>query len=386
MATKSKSSSGFLTGDSEMLVADRVERQIRRDLAALPAGTSNYKLPREGAIAEKYGVSRTTIRQVIGRLKRENLVSSVWGKGTFVTPPRPKTKTDVLLLCDNPQDQYNTMAVGTLSALIRQRDYISTVVVSNDPLSEWDKIHQTHPDACGAVLIGTFLPRKDLVHLKEQCRLPLVHVGDLAEEIRGPAICDNVINDNAAMAYRATEYLIKQGHRNIAWLTWEKPHVWDLEVRRGYTEALKIYGIEPDENLIIPSVSRPPEITQEERLRANIALGLRMKESWLARGKTPTALIHNSGVESWIRDLLHYCFKDFFQYNSIVAMTYYEILRMNYIGFREATAVCVKFEELARRALDLLLRPRSDKEQPRREILEQTHFYRRIHGDWQETE
>jgi DNA-binding LacI/PurR family transcriptional regulator len=386
MATKTTKASNLLTSDSDMLEVDRVEQQIRKDLAALPVGISNHKLPRERILAERYGVCRTTLRQVIGRLKRDNLISSVWGKGTFVTPSRPKTKTDVLLLCNDAQNQYNTMTIGTLSALIRQRDHISTVVVSKDPLSEWNKILQTHPNACGVVLIGPFVPRKDLARLKEQCRLPLVHVGDLAEEIRGPAICNNVINDNAAMAYRATEYLIKHGHRNIAWLTWEKPKVWDLEIRRGYTEVLKMHGIEPDENLIIPSTYRPPGMTQEELWRADIALGLRMKESWLARGKTPTALIHSCGVEAWIRDLLHYCFKDFFQYDSIVAMTYYEILRMNFIGFREATAVCVKFEELARRALDLLLRPQSDKEQPRRETLEQTHFYRRIHGDWQESE
>ncbi len=386
MAAKTTKSSNVLTLDSDMLEVDRVERQIRKDLAALPVGTSNHKLPRERILAEKYGVCRTTFRQVINRLKRDNIISSVWGKGTFVTPPRSKTKTDVLLLCNDAQNQYNTMAIGSLSALIRQRDHISTVVVSDDPLSEWDKIHQTHPDACGAVLIGPFVLRKDLVRLKELCRLPLVHVGDLAEEIRGPAICDNVINDNAAMAYRAMEYLIKQGHRNIAWLTWEQSYVWDHEIRRGYTEALKMHGIEPDENLIIPSTFRPPGMTREELWRADIALGLKKKESWLARGKTPTALIHSCGVEAWIRDLLHYCFKDFFQYNSIVTMTYDEILRQNYIGFREATAVCVNFEELARRALDLLLRPRSDIEQPCREILERTHFYRRIHGNWQESE
>jgi DNA-binding LacI/PurR family transcriptional regulator len=381
MANKSRRS--LLMSNSDALVTDRVEQQIRKDLAELPATPhSRYKLPQERVIAEKYGVSRTTIRQVIRRLKRDHLVSSVWGKGTFVNPARKTARADVLLICNDPHNGYDMVAIGTLSSLIRQRDLVSNVVVSQDPLADWDHILQSYPDACGVVLIGPY-SRENIEVLAGRCELPLVHIGDLYETIRGPAVCDNILNDNVAMAFQGTEYLIKQGHRNIAWLTWEKQHIWEIEAGRGYFEALKVHGIEPDETLIIPSVFRP-EITPEARLRLNIALGLQKKEQWLARGKTPTALIHHSGTESWIRDLLHYCFKDFFRDDSIMAITYFEFLRPHFSGFRQAQAVCVKFEDLARQALDLLLRPRTGNERPRRETIEQTYFYRRTHGEWRE--
>lgn len=51
--------------------------------------TPGQRLPSEAQLGEQFGISRITIRQALGDLEREGLVTRVPGKGTFVAE-RPK--------------------------------------------------------------------------------------------------------------------------------------------------------------------------------------------------------------------------------------------------------------------------------------------------------
>ena len=62
------------------VVAARLERRIRR--GEFPWHTP---LPSEPALAEWYGVSRTTVRSAIGLLVGKSMVEKRSGKGTYVT-------------------------------------------------------------------------------------------------------------------------------------------------------------------------------------------------------------------------------------------------------------------------------------------------------------
>lgn len=46
------------------------------------------KLPSEHALAEQGGVSRITVRQALGDLQKEGLISRLQGKGAYVAPPQ----------------------------------------------------------------------------------------------------------------------------------------------------------------------------------------------------------------------------------------------------------------------------------------------------------
>jgi len=363
------------------LAIDRVEGELRREISRY-RDVPNAMLPQQHVLARKLGVSRKTIRLAMDRLKEAKLICSSRGKGTFVIPAK-NTATNVVLVCAEQQNFYDMMAVGTLSTLLKSQGLLTSVAISRDPFSDWDKIDLKGRDIGGIILIGPY-PRKDIQALAVRCPYPLVHIGDLYEEIRGPAICDNVINDNVAMAYQATDYLIRKGHRRVAWLTWENPKVWSNEVERGYREALKLNGIDWDERFVVTVPAHLPGITTEEEHRIQFERVRKKVDSWVDGGEGPTGLIHSSGTESWIQDLLHFGFRDFFRDDSVVGMVYREYLPTNYAGFRDSTAMCVKYEDLARRALDLLMRSRSENESPRREIIEQTYLFRRKDGVWRE--
>lgn len=64
-------------------LSDEVKKLLKSYIFSLnPVG--NQKLPSEAVIAEKYGVSRVTIRRVMDDLEQEGLVIRIHGKGTFV--------------------------------------------------------------------------------------------------------------------------------------------------------------------------------------------------------------------------------------------------------------------------------------------------------------
>lgn len=60
----------------------------------------------------------------------------------------------------------------------------------------------------------------------------------------------SVIIDNEIGMYKAVEYLIKKGHKNIVFLGGKKELSVNQERLNGYKNALKIYGLETNEELI----------------------------------------------------------------------------------------------------------------------------------------
>ncbi|MCA0404651.1 MAG: FadR family transcriptional regulator [Proteobacteria bacterium] len=68
-------------------LADTLAARLREEILAghLTAGD---KLPSEHEISEKYGVSRPTVREAIGRLRHDGLVVSRQGSGVFVADPQ----------------------------------------------------------------------------------------------------------------------------------------------------------------------------------------------------------------------------------------------------------------------------------------------------------
>ena len=66
---------------------------------------------------------------------------------------------------------------------------------------------------------------------------------------------DYVLMDNFEAAYLATSHLVKRGHRQIAFLTWDARAASLKERLRGYQAALQEQGIPIDRRLSSRSLS-----------------------------------------------------------------------------------------------------------------------------------
>lgn len=69
--------------DSIIPLYEQVADLLRKDIRS-GVFDSSKKLPTEGELAEKYGISRITVRHAVSELVQEGLVERKQGKGTFI--------------------------------------------------------------------------------------------------------------------------------------------------------------------------------------------------------------------------------------------------------------------------------------------------------------
>jgi len=273
------------------------------------------------------------------------------------------------------------MAVGTISALLNGQGIRPNLLVSSNPQEE---LETAGTDLSGAILIGGF-PRDVLTRLARNRHVPLVYLGDLNEPIRGACICDNVLADFRAVGYLAADYLLRQGHRRIAVCGWGLSRAFGRDLIQGYRNAFEQHQVPLNEEWFVDFPEVPFGQRPSEELFHRPLGSLQQKiDRWFESGEPPTALIHCSASELQVRDMLHYYFHDHFPFDSTVATVHSELLETGYTGLSDATAVCTRFENLARRALELLFRPRSPNKNnpPIREFQEQVFIYQRKNGIW----
>jgi DNA-binding LacI/PurR family transcriptional regulator len=94
----------------------------------------------------------------------------------------------------------------------------------------------------GLILAGTtytnFLRRIESIHV------PVVAFGNNVVGLGAGDHLDQVRFDGAKAEFRATQYVIEQGHRQIAFVA-DTRYPWFLERYEGYLEALRAHGLEP---------------------------------------------------------------------------------------------------------------------------------------------
>lgn len=367
---------------ADVLLSDRVERMLRQEIHKLQ-DTDGAMLPRQEELVTRYGVSIRSVREAIDRLKRENLIRSIRGKGMFVVSRASKLR-DVLLICNEAYHPFQLASVGVFGNVLKDRDCASSLVMTHDPVGDWQGIIQNHPNACGAVLISRF-SRETISKLARESRVPVVTISDLDEPVRRPAVCDTVVPDSEALTYRATEYLARRGHKKIALLGWELTRSAGVESVQGYRNVLDAFGLPFQPEYLMDLTTVP--LDKEGRDAAPAVQAREVRErftQWRERNDLPTALIHFSASESTIRDLLGHCMENHFRPEAIVGCLYAEQLRMGYGGLGDAVVFCVRIEQLARQALDLLFRRREEHAPPVRNTVEETFMYRRTDGIWRE--
>ena len=80
-------SSSMIDYNSVIPLYEQVANALRGDIQG-GAFDATKRLPTEEELAEKYGISRITVRRAVGDLVEEGLVEKKQGKGTFIRAPK----------------------------------------------------------------------------------------------------------------------------------------------------------------------------------------------------------------------------------------------------------------------------------------------------------
>jgi LacI family transcriptional regulator len=264
-----------------------VREQLRHLLLAeINQGTflRGSKLPAERQLAEKFGTSRTTVRQAIEFLVEAGTLVRSPGKGTFVagapseswSPPDPSapTSADTLQgtlafvisedIFEFVQVGYNRILLG-VQKTCQQSGYrlLFHVLTDDAPMVE--------SGVAGYMVVGG-APRRFLERLRA-ARTPLVLV-DLLLDDRSASVG----MDYAEGMRQAVTYLHGLGHRNIGFIGFP-----NSEKYIAFWQTLASLGIRYEPRWVV--------FLQLPELQSSMLSGYRAMQSILAVDSLPTAMI-----------------------------------------------------------------------------------------------
>lgn len=205
-------------------------------------------------IAEKLGVSRATVSMVLNRKPRSR-ISKKTAQKVFEMAQQMgyKEQEDVEmqdLICyilhnrglEQPSCLESLRAFETATFEANMRTIITTVDRSSDDFYKLTNVLKS-PGIKGAVVAGNF--DRNLIKYIKSLDVPFVANGVV--DLEGINL---VSPDHHLAGLEATEFLIKQGHKKIAFFTGELNKLTHSKLLTGYREALEKHSLPYDTSLV----------------------------------------------------------------------------------------------------------------------------------------
>lgn len=244
--------------ESPRALHERITLELRSEIATggLVAGA---RLPSEHELADRFGVSRGTVRQALAALRHNGLIEAVPGRGSFVRRAAPLTdearRRAVGVVVPSVAKPYVPEILAGIEDQLHHQGY-SMLVGSSGSTSEQeagriDRLLRegasgliVYPIDCGseAAIFEQLLERD----------FPIVFIDRYLPGI----VADSVVSDNVGGAFAAASHLIDLGHRRIGFVSTDNMMVTTvLERYQGYQQALLHAGLDFDPGLVLSSLS-----------------------------------------------------------------------------------------------------------------------------------
>lgn len=243
--------------DDNLLLYEKILQYLKQKInnkELLPGD----RLPTEMELAQEFGVSRITSKRALEELRTQGLIYRVRGRGSFVTesghgepvPEKAGTGLDYgrVIAFVIPFSCNNGGMMETIkgaSRVVSEKGYILDIKYSNNNLEEERALLQSlYEKGVGGIIFYPISDRKNLEVMTSfyMDGYPLVSIDRYYESVP----VSSVVSDNQSGEYEAAKYLLRLGHRNIAFIS--DSRIEDATSVRnryfGYCKALKESGLE----------------------------------------------------------------------------------------------------------------------------------------------
>ena len=205
----------------------------------------DHRLPSERELAEKFGISRVTVRRSLKRLCAEDLIESRPARGYFVIarpPARGKTGAAHSVLFfhrHGPGPSLDALHTGIINGALDEAHAtdLELYLTSQSPAA----FRKTIGERWGRDLRGVLLDwaRPDLAETMLAANIPFVMVENDIEGLKAAA----VIQDNAGGIREALEHMARRGHRKLGLVVNEETGIHPAQRLSGYREFLVRRGL-----------------------------------------------------------------------------------------------------------------------------------------------
>lgn len=222
------------------------------------------KIPSENELAEKFKVSRITVKKALDSLVEEGIIYRIQGRGSFVAKEKdsqsviyqnkvPQKNMNKLIACIIPRlnSQFITIIVSEIEKLLAQHGYRVILCQTYDSQQiETQILKEVLRLGVDGIII---YPAEGETYSEEILKLtlekfPLVLIDRYFRGIGANSVC----SDNILGAYEATTHLLELGHSRIGIISSVPDGTTSIEDRiKGFEKALTEHNIPIDHHLYL---------------------------------------------------------------------------------------------------------------------------------------
>lgn len=364
--------------DDKIAVPIKVQivNQIRQSILSgdYPA---NAKLPSEMELKQSLNVCRETVRQAYYEIEKEGLIYRVPGKGRYVKEAEMKSTGKLIgyIGCDF-YGIYQYQILKGVEKVAQEKGYQIVFANSMNDLKIEDKnIERLLNEKVKGILIYPVASNdfnRKLIHYIQNSNTPFVILDRYFRDLE----CDSVTSDNYSGAYSAVEYLIKQGHQNIAFFSYPFLGMSSiLERYKGYQSALQSAGLK----VYKPWLSSPPDKEIDPSMLVHdfsaIIDRLNIKEILFGKDK-PTAIFAVSDILALV--MIKALEQIDIKIPDEITIVSFDNFFINLMGKRDLTYVEQNVTEIGRRGMELIISRVEGYKGPVKEVLIPTKL--RVHS------
>lgn len=275
----------------------RIADTIMRDYINVGQTAIGDALPSTRDMQKQYGVSSGTILSAIAILEAQGLVTSRHGSGCYIAgipnhqeqPTQKKDNRWIGLVCNSPSADINKRIHRGVDLMCNQYDYHVLVASTDFRYSEEEaQVDRLVRSGCRGIVLYPVVrteeqAKSDYLNRKYPDYPILMLDLGLSSHNRS-----QVLFDNYRAGYDMTEYLLKRGHKRIAFMDYQCGDTKFLHrsIREryiGYQAAMQSVAKEPEQNDLW---------MLEGEIHQDITAGIaHILLHWVEQVKRPTAVI-----------------------------------------------------------------------------------------------
>ena len=208
---------------------------------------SGQKIPGENELAEKYGMSRQTVRQALSLLEQESLIERRQGSGTYVreNAPRRKRSWNVGVMATYISEYIFPSILRGIESELSEEGFFPLLSATKNRVDSERKILEDYIEKQidGLIVEGTKSalpnPNLPLYEKLQDMGIPVVFFNGYYPALTNTV---SVTTDDRQGGFDAVSYLVQKGHRKIGGI-FKGDDMQGLERYAGYMKGLLENGL-----------------------------------------------------------------------------------------------------------------------------------------------